>query len=160
MSIIKRETRMVWPPTELNWPEERIDRAFREMFREWFGARAIGDRFVESVANPMRVEEFVDGGECVIRAELPGIDPDKDVEITVTDEILEVKAHREERKEEERPDSYRSEFRYGSLHRVIRLPKGVKESDIKATYKDGILEIRVPVADEVAPVTKVTIERS
>ena len=72
----------------------------------------------------MKVEEFVEDGTYVIRAEIPGIDPDKDVDITVADGILHLTATREERSEEERPEGYRTEFHYGSLRRSIRLPEG------------------------------------
>ncbi len=121
------------------------------------------DRFFEGRTGLMRVEEYVEDDTCVIRAELPGIDPDKDVEISIEDGLLHVRAEREERKEEERPSGYRSEFHYGSLHRSIRLPEGTTEADIKATYKNGILEVRVPApkAVEEAPAkAKIPIEHS
>ena len=109
----------------------------------------------------MHVEEFVDDATWVIRAELPGIDPEKDVEIEVSDGVLLIRAHRAERTEEERPSGYHSEFRYGSFERRIRLPEGATEADVKASYKDGILEIRVPVPPAVEKTaTKVPVERS
>jgi HSP20 family protein len=92
----------------------------------------------------MHVEEFVEGETWVIRAEIPGIDPDKDVDIDVSDGMLHVQARREERKEEERLSGYHSEFHYDTFQRRIRLPEGATEADVKASYKDGILEVRVP----------------
>ena len=96
----------------------------------------------------IRVDEFRDGNTQVIRAELPGIDPDKDVEITVSDGMLRINAER--RMEETTKDKgfTRHELRYGHFTRTLPLPEGAKESDIKASYKDGILEIRVPVPEE------------
>ena len=91
----------------------------------------------------------------MIRAELPGIDPDKDVEITVADGVLRLAAKREEHSEESRPDSYHSEFRYGSFERHLRLPAGAREADVKASYKDGILEVRVPMP-KTLPDTEIT----
>ncbi len=91
----------------------------------------------------IRVEEFEDEGSYVLRAELPGIDPDKDVEIAIADGLLTVKAERTEEKKEGR----RSEFRYGTFMRNLRLPEGAVEDDVKASYHDGILEVRVPVAE-------------
>ena len=69
---------------------------------------------------------------------------------------------REERTEDKRPEGYRSEFHYGSLTRSIRLPEGATEADVKATYKDGILEVRVPAPKPAAPATgtKIPISRS
>jgi HSP20 family protein len=96
-------------------------------------------------AGLVRVEEFRDGDELVVRAELPGIDPDKDVEATVADGVLHISAHREEKSEHKDKQGYRSEFRYGSFAREISLPSGVDESKVKATYTDGVLEVRAPL---------------
>lgn len=131
---------------ELAWPDVWFERAFRDMFRDFFSRGLAMDRFVEAGPNMLHVEEYVEDGTCVIRAEMPGIDPDKDIDIEVSEGMLHVRAHREERKEEERPSGYHSEFRYGSFTRSITLPEGATEGDVKASYKDGILEIRVPVA--------------
>ena len=159
MSVIKRESRTAWPATEFAWPDERLDRAFRDVLRDFFAGRALGERFAEGLANPIHVEEFVDDQTCVIRAELPGIDPERDVEITVADGVLDLRAHREERTEDKRPDGYRSEFHYGSYRRAVRLPKGVKEEHVTATYRDGILEVRMPIGAPTPAPTKIPIER-
>ena len=104
----------------------------------------------------LRVEEFVDDGTLVVRAELPDIDPDKDVELSVANGVLHIRAQREEKTEKKDKGGYRSEFRYGSFVRSVPLPEGVRDDDITASYKDGILEVRVPMpAEEKPPVTKV-----
>ncbi|MGN6403667.1 Hsp20/alpha crystallin family protein, partial [Sinomonas sp.] len=59
-----------------------------------------------------------------------------------------INAHRQERKEEKEKGSYRSEFRYGSFSRTLPLPEGVTDQDIQATYRDGVLEVRVPVPEQ------------
>ena len=108
----------------------------------------------------LRVEEFVDDKTLVVRAELPDIDPDKDVEIVVVDGELRIKAERQAKTEHQGKDSYRSEFQYGSFTRTVKLPPGATEADVSASYKDGVLEIRVPVAEAVAAApTKVEITR-
>jgi HSP20 family protein len=96
----------------------------------------------------LRVEEFVEGDVLVVRAELPGIDPEKDVDLSVVDGVLHISAEREEKSEQKEKDSYRSEFRYGSFSRNIPLPAGYSETDVKATYRDGVLEIRVPATEQ------------
>lgn len=96
----------------------------------------------------IRVEEMVDGNTLVVRAELPGIDPDKDADVTVTDGVLSIKAERQEKKEHKDKDSYRSEFRYGSFVRRLPLPSGVQQGDVTASYKDGVLEVRAPLPDQ------------
>jgi HSP20 family protein len=96
----------------------------------------------------LRVEERRDGDDFVVRFEIPGIDPDHDVELTVLDGILHIRARREERSERDEEGGYHSEFRYGSFVRNVALPPGVAEDDIRATYKDGILEVRIPSGSE------------
>ena len=98
----------------------------------------------------IRVEEFGDDGQYVLRAELPGIDPDKDVDISIEDGLLTVKAERREEKKE----GGHSEFRYGTFTRTMRLPAGVVEDDVKASYRDGILEIKAPIAEQKVPAAK------
>ncbi len=92
----------------------------------------------------IHVEEYREDGTLVIRADLPGIDPDKDLELTISDGMLHIKAER--REEEKRADkSYRRhELLYGPLSRSLPLPAGVTGDDITGTYNAGVLEIRVP----------------
>ena len=95
----------------------------------------------------MRVEEFQDGGQFVIRAEIPGIDPSKDVEVSLTRDTLHIRAERQEVSETTEKSGYRSEFRYGSFDREFVLPEGVSENDITASYRNGILEVRVSIPE-------------
>ena len=93
------------------------------------------------------VEDYVEEGTYVLRAEMPGIDPDKDVSLTVQDGILTIQAERQE----ETRERNRREFQYGSFTRSVALPAGTRTEDIQASYADGVLELRAPVdvgADE------------
>ena len=159
MSLIRRERRPAWPMDTM-WSEDWVDQAFRDMFRDFLSGEGQLGKAFEGMSNLIKVEEFVEGDTCVIRAELPGIDPEKDVEISVADGIMHLQAVRKERSEEERPEGYRSEFRYGSLERRFRLPQGTTEEDIKASYHDGILEVRVPAPKQAKPAAKIPIARS
>lgn len=107
----------------------------------------------------LRVEEVTDGDDFVIRVEIPGVDPDRDIEISVDAGRLVVKARRE-RREETDEDGHRSEFRYGRFHRTMTLPAGVDADDVSATYTDGILEIRVSVDSAAEARTRVPITRT
>jgi HSP20 family protein len=91
------------------------------------------------------VEEYNDGVDLVLRAVLPGIDPDNDIEICLGDGVLHIEAHRDN-KREEGPDTYASAFPYGSFARNIAVAPGTDQDSVKATYTDELLEIRVPVA--------------
>jgi HSP20 family protein len=128
-----------WPRPRFSWPELR---------------RAFGEGM-----SPLKVEEFTDGDEAVVRAEMPGIDPDKDVTITVSDHTLRVTAERRQETKTEEKGGYRSEFSYGSFSRVVTLPVGATEQDVEATYRDGILEVRVPLDRKAAEARKVPIQR-
>ncbi|WP_448625815.1 Hsp20/alpha crystallin family protein [Geodermatophilus sp. URMC 64] len=135
----EQRRRSEWPP-----PFGRLDRMFEEWFRtlpmrrpEWPGQEE----------DLIRVDEYRDDDTLVVRAELPGIDPDRDVEITAGDGMLRISAER--RAEERSADRQysRRELRYGTLTRSLPIPDGARESDIEASYKDGILEVRIPVAE-------------
>jgi HSP20 family protein len=154
MSLIKRERPAGWP-LETMWSQDLVDTAFGDMFRNFFSAEGMLDR--THGAHAMRLEEYVEDDTCVIRAELPGIDPEKDVDISVADGVLHLRAEREERSEEKRADGYRSEFHYGRLSRSIRLPEGATVADVTASYKDGILEVRVPAPKAAAAPTETKI---
>jgi len=81
------------------------------------------------------------------------------VEITLVDHALRISAERRQSEEHRDKRGYRSEFRYGSFSRTVRLPAGATEKDVKATYKDGILEVRVPLDQSSAESRKIPIER-
>jgi HSP20 family protein len=107
----------------------------------------------------MRIEESEKDGKLVIRGEIPDVDPEKDIDIAVADGVLTIRAERRQREEHEEEGRRRSEFHYGSFHRRIRLPAGVTEDDIEATYRDGILEIQVPVGESGPSGRKIEITR-
>lgn len=89
----------------------------------------------------IRFEDKLSDQEYVLRAELPGLDADKDVRITAEHGVLTVRAERQE--EDKGLD--RTEFRYGAFQRSVRLPANADETAIKASYRKGILEIVVPL---------------
>lgn len=102
---------------------------------------------------PMRLEDEMKDGRYEVRAEIPGVDPDSDVEITVHDGQLTIKAERSEKKEFDG----RSEFSYGSFVRTVTLPAGADEDDINADYDRGILTVSVAVAEPKAAQKRVPI---
>ena len=91
-----------------------------------------------------RMTEHEENGDLVITTEMAGLDLDNDVELSVTDGMLRLEAqHREEATTED--DGFvRREVRMARFLRTLPLPAGVAEGDIKASYKDGVLEIRIP----------------
>ena len=103
-----------------------------------------------------RLEEAIRDNRYVIRAELPGLDPENDLEVTVEGRILTIRAER--RQQDNGP--YRSEFRYGSLAREVRLPARVDAADVTARYDKGVLEVSVPVREVKPESTRIPIENA
>ena len=85
-------------------------------------------------------------GNLVVTAELPGVET-KDVKVEVTDEALTIQGERKQEKKEEKEGFYRSERSYGRFYRSIPLPDGARADQIKAEMNNGILEIKVPMAE-------------
>lgn len=111
-------------------------------------------RFLEGdMASWLRVEEYRDAGSMVVKAEVPGINPEEDVDIELAGNDLRIQVRHEEKSEHKDKEGYRSEFRYGTFSRSVSLPGPVNESDIRATYDDGILEVRIPLPEENAGTT-------
>jgi HSP20 family protein len=92
----------------------------------------------------MRIEDETKDGVYEVRAELPGVDPTDDIEVTVRDGQLTIKAERTQTSE----SNGHSEFSYGSFVRTIALPAGADEDDINATYDRGILTVTVPLSED------------
>jgi len=104
----------------------------------------------------VRLEDEIRDDHYVVRAELPGLDPDKDVKVTVTDGVLTINGERRQ----ESKDKNRSEFYYGSFSRSMTLPANVTEDDVNATYKDGILEVSFPYKTDKPERHTIAINRS
>ncbi|MCT9625974.1 Hsp20/alpha crystallin family protein [Pseudarthrobacter equi] len=119
-------------------------------------------RFLEGdMASWLRVEEYRDAGSMVVKAEVPGIDPEKDVDIELVGNDLRIQVRHEEKSEHKDKEGYRSEFRYGTFSRNVSLPGPVSESDIRATYDNGVLEVRIPLPDETGTASrKIPISRA
>ena len=96
--------------------------------------------------NPVRVEDYVKDGTYVVRAEVPGLDPEKDIEVAISKGVLTISAQRQEKTE----DKHRSEFHYGAFARSVTLPEGADEDHIRASYDSGILEVVVTLKDQAA----------
>ncbi|UQA97050.1 Hsp20/alpha crystallin family protein [Streptomyces halobius] len=122
---------------------------------EWFEGFPFGLPFAPET-HPIRIEESQMGDAYVVKAELPGVDPDKDVEITLDRTgLLTIHA---ERAEEER-DKERTEFRYGSFTRSVTLPEGVKEEDISASYDKGILTVTAPLGERTTTTRRIEVRK-
>lgn len=102
----------------------------------------------------IRIEDRVVDEQYVIRAELPGIDPDRDLEISVARDLLTIRAERHEEHESHR----HSELRYGSYARHVRLPENVRTDEIRAVYDNGILTVSMPFEEIKEATRRVPVE--
>ena len=87
---------------------------------------------------------FETGNELVVKADMPGLKRE-DIKVEITESELTVSGERKLEKEEKGKDVYRSERSYGSFFRSIALPEGAKVDLAKATVKDGVLEVKMPL---------------
>jgi HSP20 family protein len=106
------------------------------------------------------VEMYETDNDVVVKASLPNIDP-KSVDITVTNDAITLKGATKVEEEQKGRNFYRRELRYGTFARTLPLTTEVKSAEAKATYKDGILEVRIPKSERVKPTSvKVQIQQS
>jgi HSP20 family molecular chaperone IbpA len=96
------------------------------------------------LGQPIRIEDYTEDGHYVVRAEIAGINPEKELEVCAGAGYLSIRVARSGQVE----GKHRSEFRYGSFGRAIELPPGADADDVTAEYADGILTVKVAVKGE------------
>jgi HSP20 family protein len=127
-----------------------FDTAFDGLIRRAFGD---GASLQAGWSPPMEV--FERDGEMHVRLELPGIDPDRDVEIEVSGGVLAVSGERRNEEIQEGDGWYRREMSFGRFQRSVALPEGTDAGTLRATYDAGILDITVPLPKEQKTTVKV-----
>jgi HSP20 family protein len=105
------------------------------------------ERFEEEEIGPP-VESYVKEGNLVVKADVPGHEP-KDIEISVLHDVLTIKGERKAEKEVKEKDYLRREVSYGSFERRLTLPEGAAAEKIKATFKNGVVEVTIPLPKEI-----------
>jgi|SRR5579872_1651693 len=126
---------------------EEMDRTFGRIFRREEG---------ESFWSPAIEVEEADG-QLKVHADLPGIKPE-DVRVEVTDDQLVIQGERKYEHEEKNKGMYRSERRYGQFYRTIPLPEGAHTEQAKARFKNGVLEIDLPIPEQKSNRREIPIE--
>lgn len=130
---------------------------FQELMRDWgFNELPFPFRFhgTEMTTWIPKIDVFEKDGELVLKADLPGV-PKENVKVTVEEGYLVVAGDRKEEKEVKDESYYRMERDYGSFYRRVPLDFEVDPNLIKATYKEGILEVKVPILAKKGPEPKV-----
>ena len=139
--ISRRGERELWtnPFSLMRRLSDEMDRAFASSL----GLPTWG-RSVEQAMWVPPVEVFERDNNLVVRAELPGMKKD-DVKVEVTDDGLVIQGERKREHEEKREGYYRSERSYGQFFRAVPLPEGVDPEKAKAEFKDGVLQVEIPL---------------
>jgi HSP20 family protein len=96
--------------------------------------------------NPV-TDMFEESDDLVLRAEIPGIKKE-DIEVTITENTISISGEKKKETEAKRKNYYKWESSYGSFCRTFRLPKEVQLNKVKSSFKNGILEIRMPKSEE------------
>ncbi len=135
------------------WDEMGVmERRMDDLVRQFLGTRTrlaypALPLFVRKPFVPT-MDVFERADDLVIKLELPGIDPEKDVQIEVRDHTLVIKGERRYTDEVKGEAYYRMEAAYGRFEREIPIPEATAEADIRAAYVDGVLEVVIPEAAE------------
>jgi len=134
---------VTWDPfRELAAWRERLQR----MFGEW---PELGE--LEGTAG-FAIDVYQDDQGYVVKAAVPGVKPE-DVEITVDEDVLRIKAESKQEKEVKEDQYLRREIRWGTVQRALRLPPDVDVEKIEASFENGILPLRLPRKPEAKPRT-------
>ncbi|QBJ94624.1 Hsp20/alpha crystallin family protein [Rhodococcus sp. ABRD24] len=137
-----------------NVPARRRPRSVFPDLTELFDALPVTGLRPPFGGNLIRVEDQVEDDRYILRAELPGLDPAKDIKVSVQDGHLTIEAERTEEKSE----NGRSEFSYGSFTRTVALPVGADEDKVEAGYSKGILEVSVGLSAKDEGAKQIAIE--
>jgi HSP20 family protein len=159
----ERETKAMtpWRPfIDLSRWEREMDRMMDNFFsrrmRPWWSERWLISPDTEMVTPIVDVYEEKD--EIIVKAELPGMDKN-DIEVNISDSELTLKGEKKKEEKVEEKDYYRCERSYGAFSRSVELPKGVQADKVKASFKNGILEVKIPKSEEAkAKEVKIKVE--
>jgi len=145
-----------WEPfRDLMASQRDFDRLFREAFSPTFGEGELSTRTWAPA-----VDIYENGDNLVLKAELPGINPD-DVEIRVEDNTLYLKGERKFEKEVKEQNYHRVERSYGTFTRSFSLPNSVDADKVGASYQDGVLTLTMPKKEEAKPKTiKINVSKN
>ncbi len=134
------------PGRELDRFRREIDRMFDEFFSEERFPALFGTQDLVFPA----IDVYDDGDKIVVKAELPGVNKE-DIELVVKDNELIIKGEKKKEEEVKEDNYYYSERTFGKFVRSIRLPVEIKADEVKARFKNGILEIELPKIEEARP---------
>jgi len=128
-------------------PFLQMQQRMNGLFDDFFGRSSSDLWNGANLAFAPQIELSETEKEVRIAAELPGLD-EKDVEVTLSGDLLTIKGEKKHEQEEEKGDYYRSERSYGYFQRSVQLPQGVDTDNAKAKFKKGVLKVSIPKTPE------------
>ncbi len=141
------------PPSNVRGLRTEIDRLFDHFFEDF------GGLWPESAGSPGEWLPAFDvtenEKEVAVRAEVPGVDP-KDIEVSVTGNVLTISGEKKESSEQNDETMYRCERRFGRFQRSIELPTAVEVDKVTANNSNGVLTVRLP-RTEAAKAKRITV---
>ncbi len=130
--------------------EHWLDRLMEDMWHRPFPSLFGRDRWLPvrplSIRMPS-IDVYEEKDTVVVKAELPGMKKE-DIEVNLAGDTLTIKGEKKQEEEVKEDHYYRRERSYGSFLRSVALPCEVKSGEIKASFKDGVLEVRLPKTEE------------
>ena len=136
----------------LRSPLEEMERWFEESFnRPFFSPRLLSRFGLPELTSPFtavspQVDIYEDRNDVVVKAEIPGIKKE-DIEINVKENMITISGEKQSEEKVERKDYYRLERSFGSFSRHLHLPADIQADKAKATFRDGVLEVRIPKSE-------------
>jgi len=140
MSLVRWE-----PMTELRRMQEDMDRLI-----ESFARPLISSVWPTAEMAGPPVDVYERDGNVVVKAELPGL-KEEDIDVTATEDRISLKGEFKREEETKKEGFYRHERREGRFFRTIPVPAAIKPDQVRATFKDGVLEITAPELEEAKP---------
>lgn len=138
-----------WRPTrELESLQQRMDQLIDRLSERWFGGEHPRSVWGTEEWSPA-IESHMDNGMLIIKADLPGVDP-KEVSVSVVGNQLLIEGERKREEKKEGKDYFYRELAYGKFSRSMTVPEGVDPDKVKATFKNGVLEVTLPAPQQVA----------
>ena len=126
------------------------DRDMDRMLEDFFGRRTRPwwpERWFDTPRTRPSIDLFDEKNDIVVKAELPGIDKDN-IEVNLTDHTLTIRGEKKKEEEVKEENYYRAERSYGSFLRTIDLPAEVRGDKVTASFKNGVLEVRMPKTEQ------------
>ena len=155
-----RKIYLLDPIDELRQIHCHADRLFKEVFEPFHMEGGLLKGTEEGLVTKT-TKPFVDivekGDKFIIKADLPGVDK-KDIKVDVKEGMLDITAERKDEKDEKENGYIRKERYYSKYYRSINLPTGVFPEKTEATFKDGVLELKLPKVEKIEDSKRIEVK--